>query len=66
MDVNAALKTASKTNGVPMNLCSDNGQEFMAHDLGGWLAKQRTIASIGFVGEFGTRGLDPAFREARQ
>ena len=43
MDVKAVLKTAFKTNGVPMILRSDNGLEFIAHDLGEWLTAQGVI-----------------------
>ena len=42
-DVKAVLKTAFKTNGVPTILRSDNGPEFIAHDLGDWLAEQQVI-----------------------
>ena len=40
IDVKAVLKAAFNTNGVPMILRSDNGPEFIAHDLGEWLAEQ--------------------------
>ncbi|MGY2895835.1 transposase InsO family protein [Deinococcus sp. UYEF24] len=43
MDVKAVLKAAFKTNGIPTILRSDNGPEFIAHDLGEWLAEQRVI-----------------------
>jgi len=43
MDVKAVLKAAFKTNGVPMILRSDNGPEFIAHDLGDWLTEQGVI-----------------------
>ena len=43
MDVKAALRAAFKTNGVPTILRSDNGPEFIAHDLGEWLTAQGVI-----------------------
>ena len=43
MDVKAVLKATFKTNGVPTILRSDNGPEFIAHDLGEWLAEQGVI-----------------------
>ena len=43
MDVKAVLKAAFKTNGIPTILRSDNGPEFIAQDLGDWLAEQGVI-----------------------
>ncbi len=43
IDVKAVLKAASKTNGIPTILRSDNGPEFIAHDLSEWLAEQGVI-----------------------
>ncbi|WP_344982381.1 integrase core domain-containing protein, partial [Deinococcus rubellus] len=40
MDVKAVLKAAFKTFGSPTILRSDNGPEFIAHDLGAWLTAQ--------------------------
>ena len=45
MDVKAVLKATFKTNGVPTILRSDNGPEFIAHDLGEWLAEQGVFST---------------------
>jgi len=42
-DVKAVLKAAFKTFGRPTILRSDNGPEFVAHDLGEWLTAQGVI-----------------------
>ena len=39
----AVLEAAFKTNGVPTILRSDNGPEFIAHDVGEWLTAQGVI-----------------------
>jgi len=46
MDVKAALRAAFKTNGVPTILRSDNGPEFIAHDLGEWLTMASHLGNI--------------------
>jgi len=61
MDVKAVLKAAFNTNGVPMILRSDNGPEFIAHDLGEWLAEQGVIRKHSDPGKPWQNGIAESF-----